>query len=457
MDTRKKEGTALWRFSQKFQFAAEKIIPDPLVFCLILTVIIYVCGLIFTKSNAIELLTFWYDGFWSQIAFAFQMSFMVITCAVTARSNVVQKLLNNLSKAVKTPTAAIIFLLVFGYVTSFFNWAFCTIVTPIFAMFLAKRIKGLHFPMLVAAGYATMILGQCLAPTASLYALLASPDHFLVDKMGVLTQDVTVYNRMNIVLFLILAVATILITIATQPPKDSIIEFHSALDDVEPVDTNDEDEEEKSFANAMNGSKLLMYFIGIAGIVIIINTLITKGFMKSLSLNFIIFFFMTLNCIIYNSPKKFITAYRNNMHLATDVMIQFPFYGGISGIMTQSGLGQIIVGGFVSFATAHTLPVFTYLSASIINLFIPSQGGQWIVQGDIMVDAALQVKANMPYVVNAFVLGDEATNLLQPLYVIPALSVVGMKLKDVWGFMAFIWLICFIITTIGLYVLPLIV
>lgn len=160
---------------------------------------------------------------------------------------------------------------------------------------------------------------------------------------------------------------------------------------------------------------------------------------------------------MYNTPYKFITSYRENLSLATDVMIQFPFYGGISGMMADSGLGVLIVGGFTSISTGETLPVFSYLSASIVNLFIPSQGGQWIVQGPILVDAAIELEANMAHVVNAFVYGDEATNLLQPLYVIPALAVVNMKLKDVWGYMAFIWLFWFIVTTLGLYFIPLFV
>jgi len=100
------------------------------------------------------------------------------------------------------------------------------------------------------------------------------------------------------------------------------------------------------------------------------------------------------------------------------------------------------------------LPLFSYWSASIVNLFIPSQGGQFIIQGPILIDAAIELKANIPHVINAFVYGDEATNLLQPLYVIPALAIVQMKLKDVWGYMAFIWLFWFIFTTIGLIVLP---
>lgn len=454
MKTKTNKGSIFWRISSKFQFAAEKIIPDPLVFCLLLTIVLFICGIIFTKNSPIQLLQFWYDGFWSQIGFAFQMSFMVITCAVTARSKAVQNLLSVLANMIKTPTAAIIVLMIFGYASSFINWAFCTIATPVLATLLAKRIKGLHFPMMIAAGYSTMILGQCLGPSASAYALVATPDHFLAGKIGIITQDVSVYNPVNVTMFCILAIVTIVVTILTIPPKDQVVEYSTSLDEISKELKTDK---EKTFANTMNNSKVLMYLLGLAGAVMIIYTVATQGFLKSLSLNFVIFFFMTLNCFIYNSPSKFISAYRDNMPLATDVMIQFPFYGGIAGLMSNSGLGQILVGGMISVANAKTLPVLSYWSASILNLFIPSQGGQIIVQGDILMDAALAVKAEVPHVLNAFVYGDEATNLLQPLYVIPALAVVGMKLKDVWGFMAFIWFIWFVLTTIGLYIIPMLV
>lgn len=450
------KGSVLWRFSKKFQFAAENIIPDPLVFCLILTIIVFVAGVIFTDKGIIEMLNSWYNGIWSQLVFAFQMSFMVVTCSVTARSTQVKKLLKNLAKLVSTPNAAIILLMAFGYASSFLNWAFCTIVTPILAMQLTKNIKGLHFPMLVAAGYSTMILGQCLGPSASVYALLAGNDHFLVDKIGILTQNVTTYNPMNVILFFILAIGTVILTLKTIPPKHEVVEYNNTEDN-EDIKEESVSNSEKTFAEKMNGSKIIMILMGIAGLVNIVYTITQKGFLGSLTLNFVIFVFLTANFFLYNTPSTFINAYRGNLSLATDVMIQFPFYGGISGMMTDSGLGQIIVGGFTTMATAHTLPLFAYWSASIVNLFIPSQGGQWIVQGSIITDAALKLNANIPYVINAFVYGDEATNLLQPLYVIPALAVVGMKLKDVWGYMAFIWIFWFIVTSVGLLVIPMFV
>lgn len=449
----KNRGSFFWRFSQKFQFAAENVIPDPLVFCLILTIVLFISGVLFTEFGPTQMLDAWYKGIWSQIGFAFQMSFMVVTCSVTARSRQVKNVLTKLAKLAKTPVVAIIVLMLFGYISSFMNWAFGTIATPVLAMLLSKHVKGLHFPMLIAAGYSTMILGQCWGPSASVYALIAGSDHFLVDQIGVITQDVSVYNPVNTVLFFILAIVTIVLTIKAMPPRDAVIEFRG-FEEEEVIVKSNQNSATLTFAERMNSSRIIMYLIGLGGLVVVGTTIMSNGFLGSLSLNFVIFIFLTANFFLYGSPTQFVSAYRNNMSLATDVMIQFPFYGGISGMMADSGLGQIIVGAFTSIATAQTLPLFSYLSASVVNLFIPSQGGQFIIQGPILMEAAQELKADIPHVINAFVYGDEATNLLQPLYVIPALAIVKMKLKDVWGYMAFIWLFWLVITCVGLIALP---
>lgn len=202
---------------------------------------------------------------------------------------------------------AMILLMGFGYVSSFVNWAFCTVVTPILAMQLSKQIKGLHFPMMIAAGYSTMILGQCLGPSASVYALVATKGHFLEKEIGILTQADTVYNNVNVALFIIMAVFTVLLSIFTVPPKEEIVEFKTALDDEE---INEEIEENETVADKLNGSKIIMYLIGISGILVLGNTFITKGFLGALSVNFIIFLFITLNCFLYNTPRKFVEAYK---------------------------------------------------------------------------------------------------------------------------------------------------
>ena len=168
--------------------------------------------------------------------------------------------------------------------------------------------------------------------------------------------------------------------------------------------------------------------------------------------------FIGINSVLFPQPRQWMNAHMASAHLATDVMLQFPFYGGIMGMMyVEGGLGAVIVNAIVSVASAQSLPVFVFLSACLVNIFIPSQGGQFTVQGPLIVGAVNGIEgANLFNCLNAFVYGDECTNLIQPLYMIPALAVVGMKLRDVWGFMAFICVFWIVVACLGLYFLPMI-
>jgi short-chain fatty acids transporter len=443
----------LWRLSKKFQFAADRIIPDSFVFCVILTLIAFVVGLFVSPDGPMKLVLGWYSGLWTMIGFAFQMSFMVICCGAAAKAPAVERFLSRIAKIPKSPGSAMVILLIAGYVSSLINWAFCTILTPILAMQLSRNVKGLHFPLMIAAGYTTMILGQVWCPSASVYALVATKGHFLEKSIGLFTQDVTVYNPVNTALFFSLAVVVILLGVYTRPPENELI-MYEAKNIAQTAATAEHSATDKTFADKMNSSRLLMIVVGLAGLSVIGHSIITKGIMNSLDFNFVIFMFLTLNTFLYNTPSKFVTAFKGTMSAASEVMLQFPFYGGIMGIMTASGLGKVIADLIIQVATVDTIYAWSFLSAALLNTFIPSQGGQWIVQGPILMEAGKALNANLPLVMNAFVHGDEVTNLIQPLYVIPALALVGMKLKEVWGFMAFICMFWMIIATAGFIILP---
>ncbi|NLU25087.1 MAG: short-chain fatty acid transporter [Clostridiales bacterium] len=321
---------------------------------------------------------------------------------------------------------------------------------------MCKRIKGIHFPMMIVAGYCTSCLGQTLSPTCAVYGLLATEGNYMQDYFDrTLSQAETVYNPANIAMFLTLAILTMVIAVVTRPPITADLSF--AANDAELEREREWMKTDRSnFAGKLNGSRIIMWLIGLCGIVVILHEFITKGFLGALSLNFIITFFLTVNCFLYSTPTAFIGAHKDCMKLGTEVMFQFPFYGGIAGIMSSSGLAALVVSGLVQISTVKTLPVVAYLSAAIVNLFIPSQGGQFIIQGPLLMDAAQHLGSNMITVVNGFVYGDQVTNLIQPLYIIPALAMTGTKLKHVWGFMAFICVFWLIITIIGLMVFPVI-
>lgn len=442
----------LWKISKKFQFAADRLIPNSFVFCLVLTFIVLALAMVFTAFNVVDVIGFWYNGLWSMIGFAFQMTIMVVVCSSVAKAPQIDKILSRLAKMPKKPSTAYIVLICFSFAAGWINWSFAVILAPIFAMYLSKNIKKCHFPLMVVSGYACMVMVQPICPSASCVALLASSDHFMVDSIGVIPASLTAFSPIALITVGLLFVTTILIAIGLKPPVNEVIEFTGEISS----STGDEEVENKTLADKMNNSKLLMYAVAIMGVIYIFHSFITKGIIPSLSLNFVIFAFLILSIALYKTPNRFVNAMSESMSLATQVMIQFPFYGGIMGIMASSGLTLIVANGLTVLATEHTVYWISYLSASIVNLFVPSQGGQWIVQGPILVETARAFNADIPTVVTAFMLGDEATNLIQPLYVIPALALVNMKLKEAWGLMAFMWACWFIVTTIALIVLPMI-
>ncbi len=232
----------------------------------------------------------------------------------------------------------------------------------------------------------------------------------------------------------------------TVPPADEVISYTGDEGVIIP-------EEKKlgkdaTLADKMNNSVILMYIIATVGVIFIGKEFMAKGFIGALSLNFIIFVFMVLNMYLYRTPIAFVTSFTNTMASASQIMLQFPFYGGIMGIMSSSGFASMVAMFITSISSQATLPLVSYMSASFLNLFVPSQGGQWIIQGPILIEAAQKLGSNIPTIINAFAFGDQATNLIQPLYLIPSLAVVNIKLKDVWGFCAFIYIIWTVITSI---------
>ncbi len=442
-------GSFLWRFSKKFNFAADKLIPESFVFALILTAIVFVLAFFLTDSGPMKIVNAWYGGLWSMISFAFQMTIMVVLTSMAAKSPQLEKILSSIASTPKSAASAYVILIIFATVASWINWAFGTILSPVLAMYLSKNIKKVHFPLMIAAGYACMIMVQPICPSISAVALLASPDHFMVDQVGVMPVSETAFNPLGLIMVAILFVVTLMVAIKTTPPEDEVVSFDGEIN----LQVEGKDEANETFADKMNNSRLVLGVFSLIGIVYFIYHFMTGN---GLTLNFIIFIFLIADLILYKTPKKFVDAVKHNMVLAANVMIQFPFYGGIMGVMAKTGLTGVLANGLIFLASEHTIYWFSYVSASIVNLFVPSQGGQWIVQGPILVEAAQAFDAHMPSIVTAFMMGDEATNLIQPLYIIPALALVDIELKKVWGFMAFIWFIWFITSTIGLILLPMI-
>jgi short-chain fatty acids transporter len=181
----------------------------------------------------------------------------------------------------------------------------------------------------------------------------------------------------------------------------------------------------------VENTRLVTLALGTFGAVYAVRYFILGGSLHLDSLNMI---FVVLGLLFADSTRHYVELLSNAAKVAGPFLIQYPLYAGLMGMMAASGLAELFVGGFVSISTAETLPLWTFSSAAILNIFIPSAGGQWAVQGPIMTEAAIQLGADIPRVAMAVAIGEVWTNAIQPLYAVPVLAIAGLHIRDIMGY-----------------------
>ena len=187
-----------------------------------------------------------------------------------------------------------------------------------------------------------------------------------------------------------------------------------------------------SFSDRIENSYWTNAAFGLLPLLYIAMTFYNKGF--RLNLNLVIMVFLTIGIFMHKSPNTYLAAIKEAVISTRGIIIQFPIYAGIMGMMKGSGLVEIMANWFVFISNPHTFPLFTFLSAGLVNIFVPSGGGQWAVQGPIMVKAALQMGADLPQTIMAFAWGDAWTNQIQPFWALPLLGVAGLSARDIMGY-----------------------
>ena len=166
---------------------------------------------------------------------------------------------------------------------------------------------------------------------------------------------------------------------------------------------------------------------------------------SSLDLDIINTFFLFFGLYIHRTPRSFLNAVTEAAGKVGPILIQFPFYAGIMSLVTYSGLATVLAEAFVQFSTQDTYTLWTFYSAGLLNLFIPSGGGQWAIQAPIVIQSAKAIGADIPKAAMAVAWGDAWTNMLQPFWALPLLAIAGLHLRDIMGY-------CVIILAVsGLY------
>ncbi|MDI3495887.1 MAG: short-chain fatty acid transporter [Pseudothermotoga sp.] len=313
------------------------------------------------------------------------------------------------------------------------------IFTSLLAIEIAKNMKGkgLHYPLLVASAYSGFLVWHA-GLSASAPLLVNTKGHFLEKQIGLIPVSQTIFSPVGYVPVLVLLFTLPFIMAGMHPKKEEVIEVDPSVF-AEKKEIAKKKWSDMTPAEKMENSPVLSLIIGLIGLVYIFYYFFVKG--GSLDLNILNFIFLMIGLLLHGTPKNFINAAIEAGKTVWGVVIQFPFYAGIMGMMINSGLAATIANWFASFSTARTLPLFSYWSAGLINLFVPSGGGQWSVQGPIMTQAAQQIGASIPKVVMGVAWGDAWTNMIQPFWALPLLSVAKLDIRDIMGYcvMALIW------------------
>ncbi|BCA93005.1 MULTISPECIES: short-chain fatty acid transporter [Halomonadaceae] len=420
----------------------ERYLPDPYIFVLLLTLIAAVAAIAVERQTPLAVLRMWGDGFWGLLTFSMQMLLVLVTGFMLASSPPVKRILQKIAGTAKSPGGAIILVTLVSLAASWINWGFGLVVGALFAKELARLIK-VDYRLLVASAYSGFVVWHG-GLAGSVPLTIATEGHFSADQIGVIGTGSTIFAFFNLAIVICLFIAVPLVNRMMLPDeKDSVYVDPKLLDDEpEPVGRITRP------AEKLENSMPLALLVGVPGLLFLLDHFLLRG--GSLNLNVVNFMFLFLAIVLHRTPRNLLTSLNEAIKGGAGIVIQFPFYAGIMAIMVQSGLAQSMSEWLVSFATANSLPFWSFISAGIVNLFVPSGGGQWAVQAPVMLPAAEALGADIARVAMAVAWGDAWTNLLQPFWALPVLAIAGLKAKDIMGFCLIQLLITGIIISVGL-------
>jgi len=439
MNTIEQKQTGLQKVSQFFVLLLQRYLPDPFIFAIILTFAVFLLVMPSTGQGPMQVVNAWAGGFWNLLSFSMQMAMVVVTGHAMASAPAFKSKLAMLAGVAKTPGQAIILVTAISAMACWVNWGFGLVVGAIFAREIAARVKGVDYRLLIASAYSGFLFWHA-GFSGSIPLSIAGGANISTVTNGAVTGPIptseTIFSPMNLTILAVMFVTIPLLNRLMHPaPQDTITIDAELLEETKVEEVKDR--ADMSPAERLENSRVLSLLLGAMGFAYIIYYFITNGF--ALNLNIVNFTFLFSAILLHGTPKSLLNSISQGARNCSGILLQFPFYAGIMGMMTATGdsgasLAGVISQGFVSISNETTFPLFTFLSAGIVNFFVPSGGGQWAVQAPIMMPAGAALGVDAAKTAMAIACGDAWTNMIQPFWALPALAIAGLGAKDVMGY-----------------------
>lgn len=430
----------LSRFTHFFVYLFEKVLPDAYVFALLLTFLGSLLAFALAPhGDPGSILSGWYNGVFSIFTFAFQMVMMLTTGYALASTPLAHGALQRIASFPKSPRGAIALTVVVSLIASWLNWGLGLVTSALLAREVAKRIR-IDFGWLVAAAYSGFVIStEGLSGSIALSQATHGSALNIVEKVtgNILPLSQTVFTRFNLVpIVALIVILPVILCFAGPVDKDVVAA------DTERLKTEDAPianlEKSEGLGILLDRAWPLSLGLFSVGAGALAWALARSRF--SLDLNSVILILFLAGVLFHWRPSAYVGAMRKAGRFTGPLILQYPLYGGLMGIMTSTGLAGVIAQAMIKFSSTRTLPFFTYLTSLIITLFIPSGGGHWAVQGPFAIPAAQALHASLAGTTMSVAMGESVANMLQPFWVLPILAIAGVSMRRVMGFMVITFL-----------------
>tara|TARA_B100001250_G_scaffold322522_1_gene285762 strand:+ start:1137 stop:2489 length:1353 start_codon:yes stop_codon:yes gene_type:complete len=437
--------------ANKIENIIKRVLPSPFSIAILLTILIAIISLLYTDYNLIDIVFFWEKGIWNPplMNFAMQMMLMLVLGYVIALSKVSKQLIEKIAFLCKNTSNAAFFVSISTIIMSLFNWGLGLVFGAILARqvgehALKQNIK-LNYPLIGAAGYSGLMVWHG-GISGSIPLKVAEKNHFsdiitndyLLNKLpnSGISFDYTIFSNMNITvsLLLLILIPSFLFYLGKLSPEGKKIQFETSMN-------KNKKTEEILGAEKIDYSGWFSKLIGMIIIFIAVKKGLEATSLSFINPNFVNLCLLGFAIFLHKNLNQFLTAVNKSIVSASGILIQFPLYFGIMGIMNSSGLVDVFSNLFVAISNEITYPIFTMISGGLVNIFVPSGGGQWAVQGPIVLQSAIDLGVSIPKSIMALAYGDQLTNMLQPFWALPLLGITQLKATDILPYSVLIMLI----------------
>jgi short-chain fatty acids transporter len=419
-------GMALADWSQRW-------FPDAFVFALAGLIVVFLTGALLGIAMR-DLVKYFGEGFWSLIPFTMQMAIIIIGGYVVATSPPVHRLIRRLAGVPRTPRTAVAFVAFFSMATAMVSWGLSLIFSGVLVREVVRNVRGVDYRAIGAAAYLGTGSVWALGLSSSAALVMATPSAIpaaLLKISGVIPLKETIYSWQSLTTAAILMFAGVVVAYLSAPESSTkTAESFGITEGLEVQKL----EERRAPAEWLEYAPVLSLVVGLMGMAYLAQVLAARGPLAALDLNTYNLLFLMLGLLLHWRPRSFVRAVNNAVPSTAGVLIQFPFYGGIFGIITMSPLSRDLAHFFVNFSSTGTYPILVSIYSAILGMFVPSGGSKWIIEAPYVLQAAKDLHVNLGWVVQIYNTSEALPNLINPFWMLPLLGLLKVRARDLIGY-----------------------